>query len=181
MTENKQQEEALSYEEWLKGRAAFRAKYPDMPEARPIETLDLIMKREYAVDILCGRKKVEYRDASSYYDNKMIDKDVYAYADRKIDADDADFMEGYLLYESPVRPVDVIHFHNYANTWYLDVEVGENNTLVIDEDGANYIKERFGDDSLFEIYEEAKKNRRGKYPECYYYEVAGIIDTNLEQ
>ena len=66
------------------------------------EAFDLIMRKQFAWDILEGRKRVEFRDTTKFYMKRFV-KD---------------------LEKSELREdVRCIHFHDYGNTWYLDVVI----------------------------------------------------------
>ena len=44
----------------------------ELPEN--IQCLNLIMKKQYALDIINGKKKVEYRNYSKHYFDRLYDK-----------------------------------------------------------------------------------------------------------
>ena len=175
-----EQENTKTHEQWEKGFEEFKAKYPDMPEVKHIETLDLLMRREYAEDILAGRKRVEFRDASQYYDKKLVDMPMFEYIDKKINEEDKDFLEIHQEYVSAVRLVDKIHFHNYNNSWYLDVEVQFNELITADDEGVEFMQKEFNCHELDKENEWAKTENK-KFPSYYYFVLGDVIDTNLEK
>ena len=56
-----------SAEEYAAAREEFFKSHPEAPEARDVECLNLIMRREFAEQILAGTKKLEFRAYSDAY------------------------------------------------------------------------------------------------------------------
>ena len=109
MFEDKYSEE-FDPEQFDRELKEFRANYPDCPPVNPIPVLDLIMKREYAEAILRGEKKVEFREFSEHYVNRIYDKAMVEFVDRNIK--DVEVAMAVDYYISEIRPVQTIHFHN---------------------------------------------------------------------
>ena len=152
----------------------LKKKYPDYVESKDVEVLNLIMKREFAEQILRGEKKVEFRAVSDHYISRLIDKNVVEFKKNHLDDDDVqDFCD-------PLRIVKKIHFHNYNNSWYLDVSVKSNDYVGVDEEGIKFMHETFGCHELDELYESLTEAERKKYAPCFFYfEVGEILGTNL--
>lgn len=119
----------MTDEQYFAAKDEFMAKY-QAPEPKVIEVLDLIMRKEYAKAILSGEKKVEIRDFSDHYLNRLTDKAVSAWMEEHRDKEGMD-MEAFDEFMNELRPVLKIHFHNYNNSWFLDVECTENSFIVI--------------------------------------------------
>lgn len=169
----------VTQEQWEKEHDEFKAKYPDMPETKPIKCLDLIMKREWAEKILMGEKKIEFRDYTEHYAKRLFDKDVMDYIDKHLD--DEEFMAGYEYLYSPLRQVETIHFHNYNNTWYLDVEVEINQIVEATQEDADNLFEEYGCDELYADVEWQKKHPKEEIAKFFFFVVKDVIDTNLEK
>ena len=84
--------------------------------AEPIKVLNLIMKKEFAKQILEGTKEIEWRVFSPFYESRLIDDKVLEFKSLHLDNDDITYCV------SDIRHPKVIHFHNYNNSWMLDVE-----------------------------------------------------------
>ena len=84
--------------------------------AEPIKVLNLIMKKEFAKQILEGTKEIEWRVFSPFYESRLIDEKVLEFKSLHLDNDDITYCV------SDIRHPKVIHFHNYNNSWMLDVE-----------------------------------------------------------
>lgn len=60
-------------EEYATARDEFFKSHPDAPIAKDVECLSLIMRREYAEQILAGTKKLEFRSYSDFYVKRLSD------------------------------------------------------------------------------------------------------------
>lgn len=65
----------MTDEQYFAAQNEFMEKYK-APACEPIEVLDLVMRREFAEAILSGEKKVEVRNGSEHYFNRLTDKKV---------------------------------------------------------------------------------------------------------
>lgn len=162
-----------NFEDWKKGYDAFYAKYPDCPKVDNIEVLDLIMKREEANNIVNGTKTVEFREVSSHYESRLVDKKLFDYIDKKVDEEDWDFLDEYELYASPIKTVQSIHFHNYNNTWHLDVAVESNGLIELDEEGMELLHS-WGNHEMDESYEKSDKEEPIA---LFYFKLGEIIEA----
>lgn len=158
-------------------RNLFFEQRPDVPRPKRIKKLDLVMKKECALEILSGRKAVEIRKYSDFYVSRMYDKAVLDFEENNWDNE---LLRLQMLdFNDSVRAVETIHFHDYGKTWFLDVECTENNTVVLVDDQVEYLRDEFGfhefDDELAEL------NARGedKRPLYFYYVIGKILDTDL--
>lgn len=159
-------------------RAAFFAEHPDCPKPRPIERLDLIMKREYAQQIAEGKKLVEIRSYSEFYRNRLYDKAVLDYEDKHWDDE---LMKLQMLdFNDSVRAVKTIHFHDYNNSWFLDVECIENNTVVVNDDQVGYLQDEFGFHDFDEELAGLNKRKAKERPIFFYFAIGKIVGTNLD-
>lgn len=163
--------------EWKKGYDAFLAKYPDFPVAKPIDCLNLIMKKEFAEEILQGKKTVEFRVYSKHYRDRLYDKETGDYIEAH--SEDDEFIEGVQEYGPSLRFVRKIHFHNYNNTWYLDVEVKSNDVCTVTKDDVHFMQEEFNCHELDEELEYFEKKKISERPLLFYFALGNVIDTNL--
>lgn len=152
----------------------LKAKYPDYCEAADVEVLNLIMKREYAEQILRGEKKVEFRAVSDHYIKRLIDRKVVEFKKRhEADPDVQEFCD-------PLRIVRKIHFHNYNNSWFLDVDVVENDYVAADKEGVEFLNKRYDCHELDELYESLPPKERDKLaPTFFFFVIDKVVATNL--
>lgn len=156
-------------EEYFSKVRELKAKYPDYHDASPVKTLNLIMKKEFAEQILKGEKKVEFRAFTQHYCDRLYDKDVTRFMDYH--AKDSDAL---LEYADPLRVVETIHFHNYNNTWSLDVNCKANTLMVVNQENADYLREEYGCTDFDEVLNDLRV-RRAKTSPIYFVFILGDV------
>lgn len=121
------------------------------------EAFDLIMRKQFAWDIIEGRKRLEFRDLSNFYMRKFV-KNVKTW----------DTVE-----------LDFIHFRDYGNTWFLDVHIASVDTVALLPENLPYFHE-YGHHE----FDEEIAGNEGKQPKDAGYlfclPVDAIINTNLD-
>lgn len=163
-------------EEFAAARTKFFESHPDAPVAEDIECLNLVMKREYAEQILAGTKKLEFRDYKPFYVKKLIDPEVSDYIQEHIDDDEV------LTFCNDIRQVEKIHFYNYNRSWYLDVEVTFNDVFCINKTDIERLQKQYGchdfDDDLKRM--EAMKVPDDERPYLFFFVCGKVLGTDLE-
>ena len=158
-------------------REAFFKAHPDCPRPRPIEKLDLVMKKEYALEILSGAKTVEVRSYSDHYVSRLYDKAVLAYEDEHWDDE---LMRMQMIdFNDSVRAVKTIHFHDYGKTWFLDVECIDNNTVLLVDEQVTYLQDEFGCHEFDQMLAELNGSGATERPMYFYFALGKILGTNL--
>lgn len=158
------------------GKEEFFCRYPDCPASEPIERLDLVMKREFAEAILRGEKTVEYRDYSQHYCSRLYDSKVTGYESHIADEDMDDFVD----FARPLRKVESIHFHDYNNSWFLDVKVEDNWTVSVVREEVEMLSEEYGSDELMPLLEELEARGAQERPLFFYFALGEVIGTSLQ-
>lgn len=74
------------------------------PTGRQAESFDLIMRKEFAYQIIEGVKKIEFRAVSDFYISRFLRKQS----------------DGQLEYKDDI---EYLHFHDYNKSWFLDVHI----------------------------------------------------------
>lgn len=161
-------------EEFAQAREEFFNAHPEAPIARDVECLNLIMKREFAEQILAGTKKLEFRAYSDHYVKRLIDPEVADYIQMHIKDEDV------LMFCNDIRQVKRIHFHNYSNSWYLDIECDYNDAFCINQRDIKFLQDTYGchdydrDLARFEAMNEPNR------PWIFYFACGKTISTNLK-
>lgn len=161
-------------EEYIAACTKFYETHPEAPVTKDVECLNLIMKREYAEQILAGTKKLEFRSYSDHYRKRLIDNDMADYIRMHINEEDV------LFFCDDVRQVKRIHFHNYNNSWFLDVECTYNNVFSITKEDIAFLQEKYDchdyDDDL-KYFESVNEPNR---PYIFYFVCGKVLGTNLK-
>lgn len=153
------------------------------PMTREIEVLNLIMKKENALAILRGDKNVEYRPFSQHYLSRLTDEKIRDFYERNkennkiVDLEEEYSHWGFL---DDLRPVKTIHFHNYTNSWFLDVEVLFNDYCVADDETLGIMNDVYDDHELDELVRKLDNEKAVERPMFYYFAIKKVIDTNLK-
>lgn len=174
----------MTDEQWIAAFDEF-IKKTGAPEPEPIPVLNLIMRREFAEQIVKGEKKVEVRAFSDHYYDRLTDKKVDKWMDMHRGDESID-QEAFDEFMCSTRPVRTIHFHNYSNSWFLDVTVTENALIGLTEENVADLQERFGchefDELLasFQAKEKDSKDKAVVRPLFYYFAIGEVIETNLK-
>lgn len=155
----------------------FFEKYPEAPVSEPIKCLNLVMKREFAEAILKGEKTVEYRSYSKHYCDRLFDKEVVDWGDNNVAEEDLD---EFIEVCEPLRWVEKIHFHNYNNSWFLDVTVKDVLSIAVDRETVEYIKSEFGSDELEEMCNDLDKRKERNRPMFFAFPIDKILATDLK-
>lgn len=165
----------MNKEEFIKEYNAFYNKYPDCPQAEVIESLNLIMKKEYAEAIKCGKKTVEFRDYSKFYADRIFNKAVSEYiAANQTNPDLRHALEKGIV--SSIKIVNNLHFHNYNNSWEMDVECISNGIISISPEDIHFIQEQFNCHDLDDMLSVCK-NYGDEPPLLFYFACGKVINT----
>lgn len=162
------------FDEYSARREEFIAKHPDLPEPQPVECLNLIMRKEFAQEIVDGKKTVEIRAYSKHYTERLYDQKVLEYEKRHWD--DEEMRQGILEFTDSIRPVKKIHFHNYNNTWSLDVSCVENGTVIVNDEQVKYLQDEYDCHEFDEMLEDLNRKKTSDRPIFFFFAIGEIID-----
>lgn len=127
------------------------------------EAFDLIMRKEFAWDILEGRKKLEFRDVSAFYIRKFLKPK--GSLQKTFDA-------------LETKDCKYIHFHDYGNTWSLDVEIGDKFFFGVAPEGVEVLH-KYDCHEFDEMAEENKGKKPDEVPLLFAFEIKSVLATSL--
>lgn len=165
-------------EESEQERQRFHELYPDAPEIKPVECLDLITTREEAEQILMRQQTTILREFCDYYFNRLVDTEASDYALEH--EDDPVFYGAWIRLYDPTRPVDKIHFHNFNNTWFLDVSLSDNGHVSVSEENANFMLREYCSYTLYEKVTWLRAHPEAEVQPFFYFVIDDILATNLD-
>lgn len=126
------------------------------------ESFDLIMRKEFAYQIIDGVKKLEFRALSDFYVSRYLRK----------------LPDGMYKWKDEIQ---FLHFHDYNNSWFLDVHIEPICLKTLHPDSADFFH-HYGHYELDEDMKEfAKyKNDDDNVPGLFCIPIDAIVNTNLE-
>lgn len=155
----------------------FRSSYPDAPEPKRKDMLNLILKKEIAHEIISGEKKVEIREFSPFYKSRVWDNEIEAYIEQH---PEISHEYGMGIYD-PIVQVDKIHFYSYSNTWHLDVEVNYTTVISVCDADVKFLQDEYGCHEFDQWL--ADLNRQGipedERPQFFIFVIGKILDKKL--
>lgn len=162
-------------EKWIKAYEAFYKKHPDCPKPGDIKSLNLVMKKEYAEAIKRGEKTVEFRDYSKFYGDRIYDKAVSEYiAKNQTNPDLREALREGIL--TSIKIVRSLHFHNYNNSWEMDVECIANGIIAICPEDIKMLQDNFNCHELDDMLETCEEY--GDNPPLLFYFACGKIENS---
>ena len=164
--------EQLDKEMYFNTLDELAEKYPDYCEAEDVDCLNLVMRKEFAEEILTGKKTVEYRTFSNHYTSRLFDKKVLQFKQNHMeDPDVRDCVDS-------LRIVRKIHFYSYSNTWYLDVECVDNGIVNATKEDLEFLKREYGSDELKDVVNDYVGSE--EIPTFFYFALGKVIKTDLK-
>ena len=169
----------MDLNKWDKDKREFLKRYPLCPDAEDIEVLNLLMLRKNANEILKGNKSVELRIYSELHCNRLYDKNVLNFLNRHEGNKEVQqaLEQGFI---EPLRMVNKIHFHNYTNSWFLDVECKANDTMALIPSDVKFLQDSFGFHELDKPLRDMEARKEKKRPVYFWFALGDVIDTSLK-
>jgi len=137
---------------------------------KEVEAYDFIMRKENALDIIDGKKRIEIRSFSPYYHKLLIDKEQ-----EKINQENPN------EYIEPIRTdIEFIHFHNYNNSWFLDVKINEIGLSIMNKEDIEMLAEDFDFHDFDNEWQQFENLPDEQKPLFYWFSITKIVGHNFE-
>lgn len=136
------------------------------------EAFRLIMKKENALEILHGKKRLEIRQWNEMYDKMFFDKEKLAlYREGKLDVEDPDIID------CLDTDTEYVYFTNYNNSWHLIVELPSIGINSMTKEDVEWMGEEFD----FHDYDNEWQQFEGKpfeeIPAFFTLEMGNVIEA----
>lgn len=167
-----------SDEVFEKARKIFFGEHPEVPRPKPIQCLDLVIDPAGAYEIIIGRRMVVYEPYDEFADD-LYDENVMAFEEAHWE--DEPMRLQLLDFTDSVRGVLNLHLHDEDETWYIDIECVENNTVIPQDDQVKDLQDRFGFHDLDAELTELNRLHTPveERPSYFYFALGKITKTNL--
>lgn len=138
---------------------------------QPTRAYDLIMRKGHALEIIAGKKSLEIRAFSDFYCKMFTDQAL-------VDANEKLRKEGRDDECTGVCRTDVgfVHFHNYTNSWSLDVEIDEIGMALMVEDDNTWLADEFGFHDYDEEWQQYAKVPEDQVPMFFWLHIVGVVN-----
>ena len=139
-------------------------------EGKQVEAYHLIMKKENALDILNGKKKVEIRAFSEKYNDLFIDKKLYKEYQK-----DLENPNGSMTIEDTLKDTAYIYFTNYNKTWELIVEILDIAVYQMTKEDIEVLNEDYDFHNLDNEWQQYKDLTEEEIPMFYGLGLADVV------
>ncbi len=147
---------------------------------KEVEAYHLIMRKENALEILNGTKKIEIRDYSDKYCGMFYDKDKLAKANEVFEkTGNSNDEQGTSLFEKSVKNTRYICFTNYNKSWSLIIEVTWFYILSLTKENVQFLNDEFDfhdlDNDWQEFEDAVKKEKYDEIPSFWALQLGKVI------
>ena len=139
-------------------------------KGQEIDAHALVMTKENALEILKGKKNVEFRRFSPKYDKMFTDF-------KQIELNNMLKEQGREEECKPPFRTDIgaVHFYNYNNTWHLDVLIDEIGIVEISQEGAQFLADEYGCHELDDQWQQFTHLPAEQRPFMFYLHIEEIV------
>ena len=138
-------------------------------EGKEFQAFDFIMRKENALDIISGKKKIETRACTPFYDRLVIDKEQ-----EKLNKEDPK------NFIPPIRAdISFINFHNYNNSWFLTVRINEIGCSRFSKKEIEDIAKEFDFHDFDNEWQQYDNLAEKEKPSFYWFSIKEVVEHNI--
>lgn len=136
---------------------------------KEVEAYSLLMKKENALDIVSGKKRLEIREFKSHYVEMFTDRKQLEINEglRKCGRDEE--------CEEPFKPIKYVQFHNYNYSWTLDVEIDEIGLSTVCKEDIEELAEAFDFNDFNNEWQQYEHLNDDEKPIFYWLHIKEVI------
>ena len=160
----------------------FFEKYPDAPNPKVLDMVELVIPKEQAKKILKGEKTMLFLPMNSLYSSILDDEEVGRWVDR-IFAKHAVDMDDVYEYVDSNCEVSKLRLRDLDGTWHLDVTVSENGYFHLNMDDITALHQEFNcyefDDELADVQNKIAQGKMDldHVPGYYFFEIGAVLEN----
>jgi len=139
-------------------------------QGKEYQAYDFIMKKEHALDIISGKKTLEIRSFTPFYNKMFFDKEQ--------DKLNKEKPEEFLV---PMRTdVEFIHFRNYNNSWFLIVRIDDIGCSMMDKDDIEILAEDYNFHDYDKEWQQFEHLSDDEKPLFFWFHINEIVTHNIQ-
>jgi len=132
-------------------------------KGKEVRAFDFLMKKENALDIISGKKKIEFRDFSPHYCNLFENKEKDNEGN-KITRNDIHF----------------IHFTNYNKSWFLNVKIEKVDYCAINKNWHDYFVKNYDTHDFEGLWQKNEGKDWKNCPAIFFMPILEVLEHNIQ-
>ena len=140
---------------------------------KEVEAYGLKMKKENALEIIAGKKTLEIRSFNPFYCRMFTDKEQLEKNTKLREEGRGDECI------EPIKNVQYIHFHDYNNSWFLDVQIDEAGISTMCQEDVEMLAEDFDFHDYDNEWQQFEETSEEEKPIFYWFHIKSIVGKNI--
>lgn len=146
---------------------------------KEVEAYRLITKKKFAQEIFEGKKKVEIRAFSNFYEKMFFDPVKSAALSERIENGGSAVDEsGAYLIDQTMKDIDFARLTNYNGSWYLDVQITSISVCAMVKEDIEYLNNSFEFHDYDEEYKKFENHPIEEVPMFFAIAIGDIVNSH---